>query len=125
MSGNKPDSADRLSQQQSALSQWDTEGGAGPCGPQDGSSPDEAPSEIPALTNAELVRLRVRVIALENLVITLLAEATERQLGRAREMADFISPRSGSTPHPLTLQAATQMTSLVERAGHLRPVPPS
>jgi len=33
---------------------------------------DEVQSEVPELTNAELVQLGVRVIALENLVISLL-----------------------------------------------------
>ena len=71
------------------------------------------------------MRLRIRVIALENLVITLLAEASKRQLERAHEMAAFISPRPGFTSHPLTIQAAAQMTSLVGRAGHLKLMPRS
>jgi len=120
MTDKKPKRVDRLRQHQSALSTWDTEGGAGPRGPQDSSIPDGAPPVIPHLTNAELVQLRIRVIALENLVIMLLAEATELQLERAREMATFISPRPGFTSHPLTTHAAAQMTSLVGRAGHLR-----
>ena len=74
----------------------------------------------PDLTNAELVHLRVRVIALENLVIALLAEGSERQLAVAREMADYISPRPGFTQHPLTLHAAAQMTHSVERAQRFR-----
>jgi chromosomal replication initiation ATPase DnaA len=79
--------------------------------------PDEAP-----LTNAELVQLRIRVIALENLVIALLAEATDRQLELARGMASHISPRAGFTPHPITLRAADEMLSLVDRADrYLRP----
>jgi len=85
----------------------------------------EAQSEAPELTNAELVQLRIRVIALENLVISLLAEASDRQLDLAREMANFISPRPGFTHHPLTIHAATQMIGLVERAGHFRPAKPS
>jgi hypothetical protein len=72
------------------------------------------------LTNAELVRLRVRVIALENLVITLLAELPGRRLELAREMATYISPRPGFTPHPLTIHAAAQMINLADRAGHFR-----
>ena len=60
--------------------------------------PDAQP-EVPDLTNAELVQLRIRVIALENLVIALLAEASDRQLDLAREMAAYISPRPGSTHH--------------------------
>ncbi|SEN24659.1 hypothetical protein SAMN04487857_11290 [Pseudomonas sp. ok272] len=74
----------------------------------------------PALTNAELVHLRVRVIALENLVIALLAEASDRQLAVAREMADYIFPRPGFTQHPLTVHAAAQMTHSVERAQRFR-----
>ena len=81
--------------------------------------------EIPKLTNAELVQLRIRVIALENLVIALLAEASDRQLHLAREMAAYISPRPGFTDHPLTVHAATQMTDLVERSGHFRVMAPS
>jgi hypothetical protein len=109
-------------QHQTALSRWDNEGGAGTCGPQGGSVSGDVQSEVPQLTNAELVQLRIRVIALENLVIALLAEASDRQLGLAREMAAYISPRPGFTPHPLTIQAAAQMISLVERAGHFRAV---
>jgi hypothetical protein len=103
-----------------ALSRWDNEGGAGPSGPQEGQISAEAKLEVPELTNAELVQLRVRVIALENLVISLLAEAPDRQLDLAREMATFISPRPGFTQHPLTIHAATQMIDLVDRAGHFR-----
>jgi hypothetical protein len=87
--------------------------------------PAETPYEIPQLTNAELVQLRIRVIALENLVIALLAEASERQVSVAREMATYILPKPGFTPHPLTVQAAARMIDLVERAGHFRDAAPS
>jgi hypothetical protein len=80
----------------------------------------DVPSQVPALTNAELVQLRVRVVALENLVITLLAETSERRLDLARDMAAHISPRPGFTRHRLTIHAAAQMIHLVERAGHFR-----
>ena len=120
----KPESVDRSQQRHSALSRWDNEGGAGPCGPR-GQISAEALSEVPALTDAELVQLRIRVIALENLVISLLAEASDRQLDFAREMAAFISPRPGFTHHPLTIHAATQMIDLVERAYHFRSSTPS
>ena len=79
-----------------ALSRGDNEGGAGPS-PQESLVSDETQSDIPELTNAELVQLRIRVIALENLGIALLAEASERQLDLAREMAAYISPRRGFT----------------------------
>ena len=125
MPDKEPDSAASLRQRQMALSRWDNEGGAGPGGPQDGSVSAEAQSEIPELTNAELVQLRIRVIALENLLIALLAEASERQLDLVREMAAYISPRPGFTHHPLTVHAAAQMIDLVERAGHFRSVTPS
>ena len=55
------------------LSRWDDEGGARRCGPQEGMSHHIAPSDIPELTNTQLVQVRVRVIALENLVTALLS----------------------------------------------------
>jgi hypothetical protein len=125
MSDVKPDSLASSLQRQMALSRWDNEGGAGPCGPQQGPIPEEAKFDVPDLTNAELVQLRVRVIALENLVISLLAAATDRELDLARQMAAFISPRPGFTHHPLTIHAATQMIDIVDRAGHFRAVKPS
>jgi hypothetical protein len=99
-------------QRELALSRWDSEGGAGPHRTREGLSP----AEIPELTNVELVQLRVRVVALENLVIGLLAEASDRQLELVREMTTYISPRPGFTQHPLTVQAAAHMTDLVNRA---------
>ncbi len=79
---------------------------------------DHMPSDDPKLTNAELVQLRIRVIALENVVIALLSQADGACSHRVREMAAYISPRAGFTHHPLTLQAAAQMKSLVERSAH-------
>jgi hypothetical protein len=48
--------------------------------------------------------LRIRVIALENVLISLLATASNEQLELAREMAGYISPRPAFTPHPLTIR---------------------
>lgn len=121
MGDRNPNFIDSSQQRQSALSRWDNEGGAGPS-PQESLVSDETQSDIPELTNAELVQLRIRVIALENLVIALLAQASERQVDLAREMAAYISPRPGFTHHPLTLHAATQMIDLLGRAGHFRAV---
>ena len=73
-----------------------------------------------ALTPTEQEQLHVRVIALENLVVALLATATDHQLECAREMAAYIAPRPGATPHPLTLHAASEMLSIVDRAKHFR-----
>jgi hypothetical protein len=122
MPDKKPHPTACSRQHRMALSRWENEGGAGPGGPQGGSFAAEVQSETPALTNVELVQLRIRVIALENLVIALLADASERQLDLAREMAAYISPRPGSTHHSLTVHAAAQMIDFVERAGHFRSV---
>lgn len=84
----------------------------------------ETTTAVPSLTNAELVQLQIRVIALENLVIALLAQASERQLELAGELAACISPRPGATPHRLTIHAAAQMVHLVERSRLFRDVPP-
>lgn len=101
-----------------ALSRWDNEGGAIT------SVSHKLHADVPDLTNAELVHLRIRVITLENLLIAVLAEGSDRQLQVAREMADYISPRPGFTQHPLTVQAADHMTDLVDRAVHFRTVQP-
>lgn len=124
MSDLNPDLSDPSRQRQIALSRWDNEGGA-VCGPQKGQISEELRSDVPELTNSELVQLRVRVIALENLVISLLAEASDRQVDLARGMAAFISPRPGFTHHPLTIHAATLMVHLIDRAGHFRLAKPS
>ena len=123
MSNDKHGFPDPLQLRRRALSRWDNEGGASLQRPQEGSTfgkPDLA--DVPPLTNAELVQLRVRVIALENLVIALLAEAGDRQITLAREMAAYVSPRPGFTDHPLTVHAASHMIDLVERAGPFRSV---
>ena len=115
-----PDTSSDWNQRQRALSRWDNEGGAGPEGPATNSGPDTEQIAVPDLTNAELVTLRIRVIALENLMISLLATTSEQQLLLAREMATYIYPRPGFTQHPLTIHAAGHMVDLVERANHFR-----
>jgi len=107
-------------QRQRALSRWDDEGGAGADGPASASALDTEGMDIPDLTNAELVTLRIRVIALENLMISVLATASDEQLKLAKEMAGYISPRLGFTQHPLTIHAAARMDDLVNRAIHFR-----
>ncbi len=106
-----------------ALSRWDDEGGAGPHGSQEHTLDVEL-SKVPPLANAELVLLQVRVIALENLMIMLLAEGSDRQLEFAREMAAYISPRPGFTQHPLTVRAAAHIVDLVNRAIRYRSADP-
>lgn len=113
-----------LSEQRAmALSRWDNEGGAVLGLPTNTSRTDNDVPKVPELTNAEMVQLRIRVIALENVIITLLAGATDQQLELIREMAATISPRSGFTQHPLTIHAARQMNHLVDRANHFRVEP--
>ena len=105
---------------QAALSSWENEGGAPAGTPQAGATTAETEIEIPQLTNAELVQLRVRVIALENVVIALLSKASAEQLRLVGELATFISPRPGFTSHPLTTRASNGMLGLVERSTHFR-----
>jgi len=109
-----------ISQPHTSLSRWDSEGGAGHSGSQTGSAPSDGQSHVPSLTDAELIHLRIRVIALENLVIALLADGPERQSILAHEMAAHISPRPGYTPHALTIQAASLMIDLAKRAQSFR-----
>jgi hypothetical protein len=111
---------DLTPQRQAALARWDSDGGAGPDGPQ---APTEGGRAI-ASPN-ELSHLRARVIALENAVIALLSTASDRQLQLTRDMAAYITPRPGAVSHPLTITAAAQMLHLVERGQHFRAGPPS
>ena len=97
-----------------ALSRWDNEGGALS---RTAASPVRE-AQPTAATDAELVHLRVRVIALETIVIALLASGPPRQSVLAGEMADLIRPRDGSVPHPLTLEAAHLIDALIQRSRH-------
>jgi hypothetical protein len=81
---------------------------------------DEEQVPMPRNDAAELGALHIRVIALENLVISLLATASDQQVERAREMASYIAPRLGFTHHPLTTHAAAHMIDLIERAARFR-----
>jgi hypothetical protein len=101
---------------QAALARWDREGGAGPDGPQPHAEQSDGASSV----SGEIARLRVRVIALENLTIALLADASPHRVGLIRDMAAFIAPRPGATAHSLTIQAADHMINLVARAEHFR-----
>jgi hypothetical protein len=117
---DRPKSSADPQSQQLLLSIWDDEGGAGRCGPKESTAHPVKDPIIPDLTNTELVQLRVRLIALENLVTALLSAAPCSQHALVRAMAEQISPRAGVTPHPLTIQAAAHMNDLVDRAIHYR-----
>ncbi len=106
-----------------ALSRWEDEGGALPCGPQEALAADCEKWDIPPLSDAEIIQLRIRVIALENMVLGLLSTASDHQLASIREIAEYISPRADAKPHPLTLHAATQIEHFVERARRFREHP--
>ena len=116
MSDQDADPADPSMLRQRSLSRWDNEGGGEPSGPQVDSTSVEDRVPMPENNAAELGALHIRVIALENLVISLLATASDQQIEQARDMARYISPRSGFTHHPLTTHAAAHMVDLVERA---------
>lgn len=59
------DASSDWNQRQRALSKWDNEGGAGPDGPASDLARETERIAIPDLTNAELVTLRIHVIALD------------------------------------------------------------
>lgn len=116
MTRESRDPEDAALQRQRSLARWENEGGAGACGAQVESGLADKAIPAPAMTESELKALHSRIIALENLVTSLLATATEHQLDMARNMAAFITPRAGFTRHPLTIHAAEHMVNLVERA---------
>jgi hypothetical protein len=124
MSDTVANACDLAQLRDSALSSWDNEGGAAPSARPEVLLSADAQSEI-SPSSAELVQLRVRVIALENTVISLLARSSEQQLDHVRELAAYICPRPGFTPHHLTIRAAAEMLHLVERAGHFTDIPPT
>lgn len=102
-----------------ALARWENEGGDTP--PIDFICEEGAEqTPISEMSNVEIVALRVRLIALENVLISLLVTASDHQLELIREMAGYISPRPGFTPHPLTIHAAKHMIDLVDRSIHFR-----
>lgn len=114
MTNQAPSSADAVDLRRRALSRWDNEGGALAHSGERALSPEIATT----LSDAELIHLRVRVIALENVVIALLATGTARQQALASEMAETIRPREGAVAHPLTLEAANLIDGLIQRSRH-------
>ena len=101
-----------------AIGRWENEGGS-----LDGGSDQKQVATVAGkIGDAEDGNIKVRLIALENLVVALLAEAPESQSELVREMARFISPRPGMTPHRLTIEAARNMLAIVERAAQYRSI---
>jgi len=102
-----------------ALGRWDNEGGATDVGPQQDVHGVDVQPGVPPLTNAELVQLQVRVIALENLVIALLAGGSDEQRLLAQQLVGCIAPRKGFAQHPLTIHASAQMAHFLRRAARV------
>lgn len=90
-------------------------------GPVEPYLPTEPAALVPMLPGdgvpgpGELVQLRIRVVALENVVIALLARTPGRRRDLAREMATYVAPAPGSREHPLTIPVAARMQHLVQR----------
>lgn len=106
-----------LQQIEAALSRWENEGGTIAQIP---SLDGVVSLEMHLSLRTELDHLRIRMIAIENLLITLLAQADDQPRDMGREMATYISPRPGFTRHHKTLEAAAQMRHLVKRARHFQ-----
>lgn len=125
MSPYPPEARERTKLLRQALSRWDNEGGAAPghAGFAAGDAPPTTATPFP-LTNAELVQLQIRVIALENLILALLARASDEELALMQDIATSITPRPGFTPHRLTIHAKAQMEHLVQRSQSLNETPP-
>lgn len=98
---------------QRALARWENEGGSDDCNVP--AAPSGSAALAPQLNNAELVQLQIRMIALENLMVALLADASSEQLERVRNIAASIFPRPG-VEHRLTALAAAQMGHLAQRS---------
>ena len=97
---------------ENSLSRWDNEGGS----PEHDNNDR---SKDPEMNNAELVQLRVRVIALENIMLALLSDSSSETRAKVRYMAERISPRKAATEHPLTIEAGTHMNRFADRAERL------
>ncbi len=72
------------------------------------------------LTGVELAHLRARLVALENVVIVLLALSSDERLEAAAAMATFLLPREGFTNHEITIDAARQINHLISQATRWR-----
>lgn len=97
----------------SALAGWDNEGGAlshpAPVGP-------PVADVAHHLSDEELVCLRSRVIALENIVVAMLAGGSSDQRSVVHDMALFVRPPREEVHDKLTLHAADLMDHLADRA---------
>jgi hypothetical protein len=102
------------------IGRWENEGGAVTSWEHEAQPEFERATVVGEIGDAEAVNIRVRLIAIENIIVALLANAPDDRLELIKEMAEFISPRPGMTPHRLTTEAARNMLTIVERAEHCR-----
>lgn len=107
-------SAARAAAHGRAIGRWENEGGAS----KGGLDANQTHTVAGEIGDVEEGNIRVRLIALENIVVALLANTPGEPHELVREMAAYISPRPGMTPHRLTVEAARNMLALVERAAH-------
>lgn len=99
-----------------AIGRWENEGGT-----QAASAHPKLPQTVAGeIGDAEAGNLRVRLVAIENILVAMLANSPDSQLDLIREMAAYISPRPGKTPHRLTVEAARNMLAIIARAEHYR-----
>jgi hypothetical protein len=113
-------SIDAAQQRDQALARWANEGGSDQGGRTFDFASGRGDADMSPIGDTQIGLLHIRVIALENLVIALLATASGPQLDLAREMARTIEPRIGAAPHPLTIRAAARLTDLIERSARFR-----
>ena len=102
------------------IGRWENEGGSVRIWHRTTPADENPPTVAGEIGDAEAANIRVRLIAIENIIVALLANAPDDRLELIREMADFVSPRPGMTPHRLTIEAARNMLAIVERAEHYR-----
>jgi len=102
MADVKPDSVGHSQERQMALSRWENEGGAGPGGPQAGRIFAESQSEVPEPTNAELVKLRVRVPTHERVRAFLESIANRRIPITYQELAEALQILPPHSIHQVT-----------------------
>lgn len=102
------------------IGRWENEGGAATYWEHEAQPESDPTTVVGEIGDAQEVNIRVRLIAIENIIVALLANAPDDRLELIKEMAEFISPRPGMTPHRLTIEAARNMLAIVERAEHYR-----
>lgn len=102
------------------IGRWENEGGSVRVWHRNVPVEEKSATVAGEIGDAETTNARVRLIAIENIIVALLANAPDDRLELIREMADYISPRPGMTPHRLTIEAARNMLAVVERAEHYR-----